>query len=220
MRNVDHGVYYEKMLAGYLAEPIRILELGSGTGFLSPIRAGRLAKIWGIDPDKRILDNQEIDVAIVKTIEQADFEENYFDLVCSRFVFEHLSDPVDVLNRVYTWLKPGGKVLILTVNSLHYFSWMNRLVPRRWRGRLSGRLEHDIFPTLYRFNNPFRISLNVAQSRFGRRAEVRIFLCEKYLYCEPVPLRLVSRLYSLLVNCFDFLRWLRVGLIIEITRPE
>jgi len=219
MRNIDHGVCYEQMLARYFDRPMRILEIGAGTGRLSPSRKRRRCQIWAVDPDPRLRENPLIDMPIIDSIERVAFDAESFDLVCSRFVFEHLPDPIGVLNRIYRWLTPNGKVLILTVNRLHYYGWLNQLLPKNWIEALTGQASHDLFPTYYRFNHPFRIPRLVAQSQFGKNAPLRLILCEKYLYSSIGILRGLSRLYSLLVNSCPALRWFRAGLIIEITKP-
>lgn len=218
MRNIDHGVFYEKALRQYLSQPIQILELGAGTGELAPDRQYRKAKVWGVDPDERIKENANIDVAKVGMIEDVDFQKESFDLICSRFVFEHIEDPVEILNHLYPWLKNDGKCMVLTVNRLHYYCWHGWL-PESWAQKITGRKTEDIFPTHYQFNNPFRIRKIVAKSKFGPTAKVTISLCEKYLYTSLPAIRYFSRIYSLLVNSIPFLRSFRAGLIITITKP-
>jgi SAM-dependent methyltransferase len=197
---------------------VRIADLGAGAGKFVPPRRQRRAEIWGVDSDPRVKNNLNVDVAQVGKIEDMTFADDFFDVICSRFVFEHLSDPVEALNRIYPWLKPGGKVLILTVNNWHYYSYLGRWFPQRLASRLAGRSQIDTFPTYYAFNNPWRIPHQVARSRFGPEAKVRIILCEKFLYSSLAILRLLSRIYSLMVNACDDLRWLRAGLIVEITK--
>lgn len=217
MRNIDHGVFYEKALRQYLSQPIEILELGAGTGGLAPNREYRKAKVWGVDPDERIKENKNIDQCKIGMIEDVDFDKESFDLICSRFVFEHIKDPVKILNHLYPWLKEDGKCVILTVNRLHYYCWHGCL-PKSWAQKITGRLAEDIFHTHYQFNNPFQIKHLVAQSKFGPNAKVHIAHCEKYLYTSLPAIRFFSRMYSLLVNSIPFLKYYRAGLIITITK--
>ncbi|MBN1766192.1 MAG: class I SAM-dependent methyltransferase [Sedimentisphaerales bacterium] len=217
MRNIDHGVCYERILTGYLARPVRILELGAGSGEFTPPRRARQGRIWGVDPDERLNRNPHIDVKCRGRLEEMKFQDNFFDLICSRFMFEHLPDPIAALNTIYPWLKPGGKVLILTVNSLHYYHGLGRLLPGSWTSRITGRTEEDIFPAYYRFNNPFKIPCLIGQSKFGKKAPVNIIFCEKYLFSSFAMIRLFSKAYSLIVNSCSALKYFRAGLIIEIS---
>ena len=218
MKGIDHGVCYENIIRPYLARPINILDIGAGTYDLSPSRLDRIACIHGVDPDSRIKENLNIDVPFVGTVEEAHYAPQYFDLISSRFVFEHVLDPIGVLNKIYTWLKPGGKVVILTVNKFHYYAILNRLLSEKVAGHLTSKKQRDVFPTHYNFNNPFRIAQIVCQSSFGSQSDVRCTLCEKYLYSSLSVIRVLSRIYSSIVNLTDLLKWFRAGLIIEITK--
>lgn len=42
------------------------------------------------------------------SIANADFPENYFDYITFWHVIEHLTDPINVLRKIFFWLKPGG----------------------------------------------------------------------------------------------------------------
>jgi hypothetical protein len=76
IRNIDHGVYYERKLRHYLSHPIQILELGAGSGHLEPHRNYRKAKVWGIDPDERITENVNIDISKIGMVEDVEFPKN------------------------------------------------------------------------------------------------------------------------------------------------
>lgn len=220
MQNIDHGVCYENFLREILSRPGRVLEIGAGTDELTPSRKNRKSEIWGIDPDPRVRNNHNIDHPIQGRVEEQTFQDQFFDAACARFVFEHIPNPLATLNTLYPWLKPGAKLLILTVNQWHYYVWMGRLIPDSLAHKIVSRNQRDIFPTSYNFNNPFKIKRQVAASLFGPDAMVRIILCENQLHFAYSSLRIAAGIYSKIVNATDHLRWLRVGLIIEITKPN
>ncbi len=218
MRNIDHGVAFERLLRPFLLQPLQILEVGAGTGLLSPDRRYRQAFITGLDPDPRVKNNPHIDRACVATLEKAQFPPERFDVICCRFVFEHLADPAAALNILHDWLKPGGTLLILTVNALHYYCWLGKHIPQRWAESITGRKETDIFPTYYRFNNPLTLKHIIHRSRFSSAAKISLFLCEKYLYAGPLWMRAAAAAYSLIVNSCPAFRLLRAGLIVKIDK--
>ena len=42
----------------------------------------------------------------------AHFPENYFDVIYSRDAIMHIADKEQLYSKAYTWLKPGGKVVV------------------------------------------------------------------------------------------------------------
>jgi len=90
------------------------LDIGSATGvFLRRLRDTGW-DVWGIEPGIDAarasiawlgLDRDRIQVI---SVEEADFDPDAFDLITMSHVLEHLHDPVAVLRKVGTWLKPTG----------------------------------------------------------------------------------------------------------------
>lgn len=52
-----------------------------------------------------------------------DFEDNTFDFVISRYLFQHLSDPAKAFAEIYRVLKPGGIVCTIDVDESFAFSY-------------------------------------------------------------------------------------------------
>jgi SAM-dependent methyltransferase len=92
------------------------------------------------------------------------FPEASFDVVCARWVLEHVREPGPFLAEVSRVLKPGGRFVAHTVNTGHYVTWLRRaigLLPHslnqkvvRW---MYGRDCHDTFPAYYRLNTERRL---------------------------------------------------------------
>ena len=51
----------------------------------------------------------------------ASFPEDSFEVVLSNFTVEHFADPPAALANLYRWLRPGGTLVITTVNRRHPF---------------------------------------------------------------------------------------------------
>jgi ubiquinone/menaquinone biosynthesis C-methylase UbiE len=104
-----------------------ILEVGSGPGFYTKILLDNFVKseIISLDNDEALLNfahnmlkNYGNRVSFIQDdIIKCTMPDNYFDIIIARFVFQHLSDPITALKEIYRILKPGGKVILIDVDS-------------------------------------------------------------------------------------------------------
>jgi SAM-dependent methyltransferase len=89
---------------------------GLGKGMLSMAHKGFDA--YGIEPSmpfyERATTRMNIDTEKLKfgTIEDADFEHNYFDFISFGAVLEHLYEPAKCLKKALDWLKPNGIIYV------------------------------------------------------------------------------------------------------------
>jgi ubiquinone/menaquinone biosynthesis C-methylase UbiE len=125
---------YRNLIDSYVNSDTKILDVGCGHGdFLKPVH-NKTIHSYGIDPDKEALDkNSFIKNKIIGTVESLPFESNFFDLVISAWVLEHLADPKKAFQEIFRVLKPGGKVIFLTPNAWNYNVWIIRLIPDRFQ---------------------------------------------------------------------------------------
>jgi SAM-dependent methyltransferase len=122
----------------------------------------RVSFTAGLDPDLRSLrEHREPALALACGLaETLPYADGTFDLVCSSWVLEHLSEPPHVFAEVARVLRRDGRFIFITPNVSHPLLTLNRAL--RWtEGRLVdhlyGRAESDVFPALYRANSPPRI---------------------------------------------------------------
>ncbi|MGG7059741.1 class I SAM-dependent methyltransferase [Clostridium tertium] len=104
-----------------------ILEVGSGPGFYTKVLLDNFpnSEIIALDNDEALLNfahnmlnNYGNRVTFMQDdIMKCTIPDEYFDIVIARFVFQHLSDPIIALKEIYRILKPGGKVIIIDVDS-------------------------------------------------------------------------------------------------------
>jgi SAM-dependent methyltransferase len=99
--------------------------LDAGCGRVSALVAyrPRIARLVGVDihaPDPPLPWLDEFRVADICTDAEA-FPAASFDLVLSSFTFEHLADARAAMVNARRWLRPGGTVVISTVNRGHPF---------------------------------------------------------------------------------------------------
>jgi SAM-dependent methyltransferase len=86
------------------------------------------------------------------------FTDQVFSMVFSRSVFEHLTEPDQVMDEIRRTLKPGGVCVILTPSRYDYSSLIARLTPQWFHSWFVNRVyrshTYDTFPTVYRANTP------------------------------------------------------------------
>lgn len=103
----------------------RILDVGCGNGeklYDFHIRGAQL--VCGVE-----LSQEKIDVAkkympgghfFNGLLEKSPFEKQFFDIVISDNVIEHLADPDEFVHQMREYIKPGGKVVLMTPNGRSY----------------------------------------------------------------------------------------------------
>lgn len=145
----------------------RWLDAGCGRQSFPPWRSGEFealdATTLGCDLDRSALhESVELGRVCAATLERLPFPDGCFDLVTSNMVFEHLDEPDTVVAELVRVAAPGGRVLIHTVNALHYEAWIAHWTPlwfHRWVVmRLQGRRPEDTYPTRYRANTGRRLA--------------------------------------------------------------
>lgn len=117
------------------------------------------ARVTAADVDPEVLTHPTSDAQVVLIPnESLPFDDNFFDLIVSDYVFEHVEDPAKVASELRRVLKPGGWVLARTPNKWGYVKFFSSIVPNRLHDaalRLVSpqRKNRDTFPTCYQLNS-------------------------------------------------------------------
>lgn len=154
----DSLTIYRDTIDQFTHTGTKLLDIGCGHGqFLKPVY-DKTIHTYGVDPDQAALDkNTLIKNKVVGFVEKLPFENNFFDLVISEWVLEHLDNPKQAFSEIYRVLKPGGKVVFLTPNVWNYNVWIIRLIPNRLHSfftkKLYQRQEGDTYPVRYKINS-------------------------------------------------------------------
>lgn len=145
------------------------------------------------------------------------------DLIMSRSVFEHLTDPEAVYAELARVLRPGGRIVFLTANFWDYGTQVARLVPNRFHAKVvrtvEGRPEEDTFPTAYKTNT--RADVQRLAAGAGLRLE-RLDHLSQY----PNYLMFNGLLFALgmgferLISRFDALKGLRGWIMVTLQKPD
>jgi SAM-dependent methyltransferase len=156
----DAEAGYHRELQSRLLDARQVLDFGCGDNcelarYRTPDR-----QVWGVDVLKhpylwhpewfRLLDSRG----------RAPFADSSFDVIGSCWVLEHIRHPTRFLAEVQRLLRPGGFFVSLSINSLHYVTFLSRLVgllphtlTQQLVHRLYGRAIHETFPTYYQLNS-------------------------------------------------------------------
>lgn len=111
-----------------------VLEVGSGTGqFLHACRKNNPTSVQGIELSQYAVDYAKSHFQIETTqgmIE--DFKtEKKFDTIFMFHVIEHFKDPIQVVKKLHTLLKPNGVLIMETPN---WDSWEQQVFTKEWYG--------------------------------------------------------------------------------------
>jgi 2-polyprenyl-6-hydroxyphenyl methylase/3-demethylubiquinone-9 3-methyltransferase len=114
--------YFDRVVGNWRG--ISVLDLGCGGGFMAEALASRGAKAIGVDPSEPAIEagrqhakaaGLDIDYR-VGTGEAIPAPNESLDCVVVVDVFEHVTDPIVVLEEIHRVLKPGGLLLFDTLN--------------------------------------------------------------------------------------------------------
>jgi len=202
-----------------LTPQTRVLNLGAGPATESPIRTlkGEVAEVVGADVDACVLDNPELDRAVMIEDGRIPLEDNAFDVIVSDYVFEHVADPAQFLGEAARVLKPGGSLFFRTPNFLHYVAIISALTPHRVHGLLANAVRDNPTGSQEPWRTHYRMNTVGRLRRLGRQAglgELEV----KYVEMEPSYLRfntpafLIGTAYERLVNLTPLLAPVRANL--------
>jgi len=110
-----------QLAASVHAAPLRVLDVGCGTGYLLRLLAGRYAQateLVGIDPAPSMVETAEQAAEdqrlrfTVGAAEQLPYPDDSFDLVVSSTSFDHWADQVAGVGECARVLAPGGQLVL------------------------------------------------------------------------------------------------------------
>jgi SAM-dependent methyltransferase len=152
---------------------VAVLDAGCGRkSALIPFRH-RIDRFVGVDlhaPDPPLRYLDEFAIADLCRPYGA-FPDDTFDLILSNFTLEHFVDPPMALANLYRWLRPGGPLVVTTVNRRHPFVAAYLGLPVGPRHRLQPFVKAsaaDAHPLVGRCNDPATIRAALGSAGFER----------------------------------------------------
>ena len=211
-----HDAFYRELIRKYIIPGTRLLDAGCGRYLKFSKELAPTAEVVGIDLEPTLeATNECFPFGICGDLAKLPLRSEYFDVVISRFVVEHLPDPTQVFEELYRVLKPGGKVILLTPCKWDYVSLIAAATPYFWHRSLVSRIfrvsKDDVFPTFYRANTPSSITKALTSIGFRQRELLMINHYPAYLMFSPVLFRL-GRFYERLTS-LEMFRSLRATIL-------
>jgi ubiquinone/menaquinone biosynthesis C-methylase UbiE len=199
---------YRETIRNYLREGDRVLDAGCGRYLEFSRELPGSVQAVGVDLETELdTQNQRSPYGIRGDLSNLPLPSNYFDLVVSTSVIEHLADPPQVFREFHRVLKNGGKVILSTPNKYDYVSIIASLTPYRWHRKLVSKIvgvnEDDVFPTLYRANSRSALARALHSAGFVEREMHSINHYPVYLMFSSVAFRL-GVLYERLTSLRGF----------------
>jgi len=125
----------------------------------------------GVDADKRLM-GVAAHPFVCGNIRRLPFKDNAFDLITTYMTVEHFPEPMKELAEIYRTLKPGGRLVVCTVNKKYWASLLNRVIPecvkRLLLAATFGRKEEDVFPAFYKLNTKNDLEAVLDKTGFSR----------------------------------------------------
>jgi SAM-dependent methyltransferase len=216
--HIDQEVAFFTQVATLIRPDDVVLDFGAGRGeflhddpvayrrWLQDFR-GRAAHVDGCDIDPAVLGNPALDAsAIFNPGDRLPYPDNRFDVVVSRYVFEHIDDPEWAARELLRVTKPGGWICARTPNKWGYVALASHLIPNRLHRAVlrwvqPQRKPEDVFPTFYRLNRP-----RAVRKYFGAHARVYHYSTSavpSYHFGSLLLFRLLLLLHRLLPPALD-----------------
>jgi SAM-dependent methyltransferase len=153
---------YEALIARIITDGCRWLDVGGGHHIfpdnpsLSRILAARAGSVVAVDPSDNVQANPYVHERVQSMLEDYHSAEP-FDVASLRMVAEHVTDPIRLVGALHRLVRPGGIVVVFTVNARSPLTLLSRAIPFRFHHPIKklfwGGEEEDTFPVEYRMNS-------------------------------------------------------------------
>ncbi len=214
---------FENAVRRHLRAGDTLLDAGCGHG--APVLRkfiGSAAKLIGVDlvdfdtgvPGLQLINRDLTDTGL---------DDACVDVIMSRSVMEHITDPPATYREMSRVLRPGGHFVFLTGNMWDYAAIIAKLVPNRYHpwivARTQGRQERDTFPVAYKTNT------RRAVDKFARDARFEIVSFE-YLGQYPAyflfngPLFLMATGYEKAISKVSALNFLQGWILVVLRKRD
>lgn len=211
-----HDALYRDLITEYFRPGQRVLDAGCGRAMTFCREFPDADLVVGVDLEDGLeTGNVHSPFGIKGDLGRLPFPSDYFDLVISRSVVEHLDDPGLVFAEFNRVLRKGGKVIIITPNKYDYVSVLASITPYWFHRYIVSRIfevsEDDVFPTRYRANTLGALRRALVAAGFRELQLRAINHYPAYLTFSPILFR-IGVLYERLTS-LELLKNLRGSLL-------
>ena len=203
----QRNITYKKILSQiktFVSDNSCLLDIGCSYGLFLKLARENGLRVYGIELSEYACrycrDTLGLDV-FCGDVKDADFPENYFDVITAIEIIEHIHNPRDFIFKIHKLLKPGGILYLVTPNIQ---SLSAKLTGYRWWSYRRTHLYYFSKRTLYHFlsrngfsilsSRPYKKTFKVDYIlyQFNNSGRNRIIYC--FLSCLVNILR-VKNLY-------------------------
>jgi SAM-dependent methyltransferase len=215
---------YRQVISHIGSQTSKVLHLGCGhdlSDLLSTFPPS--TQVIGLDPDFEAVSAYPGEGHVGDGADMP-FPNDFFDLIISEMVLEHLENPLAVFTEANRVLRPGGHFISVTPNFLSYKSLaanftphsIHKLAVRKLR-RESKRQDNDVYPTYYRANTSFRLKkLAISSNLHPERIE---YVDNGPTWFQRIPILFeIGRIYHTLLR-IPALDFLRCNIIVTLKKP-
>jgi SAM-dependent methyltransferase len=155
--------------------PGSVSVLDAGCGRTSPLIGyrDRISRFVGVDihPPPAPLGYLDEFATVDLCRDTGAFEDDTFDIILSNFTLEHFAEPRAALSNLCRWLRPGGTLVVTTVNRRHPFVAAYLGMPDGPRRRLQPMIKAsaaDAHPLVGACNDPATVRADLVAAGFDR----------------------------------------------------
>lgn len=158
--------FYESLVAKLVRADSDWIDVGCGRDLfpynqpLAAVLSRRCRLLVGLDPDGNVEGNGFVHRGVRHRIQDFRTEET-FSLATLRMVVEHIADPGPALESLARLVKPGGHVVVYTVNRWSPLPLLAKATPfglhHPFKALLWRTEERDTFPVAYQMNTRQRL---------------------------------------------------------------
>lgn len=208
--DVHHIEGLHAELSRHLQNSRRLLDLGCGVNTGLAMYRRPDCEVWGADFKAHPQLQHANWFRVLGRTGTIPFPDQYFDIVTTVMVLEHVTAPHRFFQEVARVLGPGGVFVGHSISGSHYVAWIRRalgLLPHSFNAwlvrRLYGRPEVDTFPAFYRLNRRGQIA------HWGRRAGLA--LVRMHRYADPNYFNFSARLRAAAITADWILEHVAAG---------
>lgn len=116
--SIKRRALFDFLLFPRAVEGGRLLDIGCGNGRFLAVMKMLGWEVYGIEPDQSSarLARDLTGALIYRTLQEADFPSDFFDIITMNHVFEHIENPLWLLMECYRILRAKGKLGICVPN--------------------------------------------------------------------------------------------------------
>lgn len=216
-------IFLERLIDAQKNGASVVVEPGCGKESRILLTAGfQDAKRLGLDVDPEAASNPDITEFVLGDVCDMPYESESADIIVTRWVLEHVNDPLKAASEFMRILRPGGRALVLVPNLLNPALLAAKFTPTSvhvaFRGLSLSQETADNAPTYYRINTPRSLLRTFNSAGFDTEFVKCVDQAYSYLRFSRI-LTFLGLLYGRATDPKP-MRWLKGAIVAEFRKPK